>query len=190
MELISVSMQRFKETIYPEYLKLFPVPEQKPYETIEKSVINKITDIIEIVVDNTFVGFIIVNTIKNNPYAQLDYLAILPNYQHKGYGTQAILLLKEKYKEYEGIFIEVEKVGLGETDEENNIRQKRANFYERIGFKKLDFDLNLFNVIYSAYMLPCLVDNFLRDEVIESIFEIYNAIAGEDRIKKYCSVII
>ena len=44
------------------------------------------------------------------------------------------------------------KVGEGKNLEENQIRQKRANFYERIGFSKMDFDIDLYNVVYSTYV--------------------------------------
>ena len=59
------------------------------------------------------VGFLLTNSLENNPYLQLDYLAILPTEQSKGYGSQALRLLQEQASVYDGIFIEMEKVGLG-----------------------------------------------------------------------------
>ncbi|MBO5478292.1 MAG: GNAT family N-acetyltransferase [Clostridia bacterium] len=190
MQLVKVNMDEFKIDIYPEYLKLFPEDEQKPYLLIEKSVNNNIMNIFKIVVDNRMVGFIITNTLKENGCVQLDYFAILPEYQSKGYGSKAMELLKEESKEYYGIFIEIEKPGLASSEEENKIRQKRAKFYERLGFIKLKFGLNLFNVIYSTYLLPCSKENILEEKVIEDIFEIYNAISGEKRIKENCKLIL
>ena len=99
-------------------------------------------------------------------------------------------LLKEKSKDYYGIFIEIEKPELASSEEENKIRQKRAKFYERLGFIKLKFDLELFNVIYSTYLLPCSKENILEEKVIEDILEIYNAISGEKRIKENCKLIL
>lgn len=127
--------------------------------------------------------------LKNNPIVQLDYFAILPKYQHKGYGTCAIKLLKEMYRSYDGIFIEIEKVGEADTDKENQTRQRRAKFYENLGFSKMGFDLKLYTVIYSTYILPCSKNVFSDKKVIEDIFEIYNAILGEERIRKNCKVI-
>lgn len=78
-------------------------------------------------VEKNFIGFFIVNTVRNIKYIHLDYFAILLEYQSKGYGTEDIRKLKEEYKDYYGIFIEIEKVGEGRTLEENEIRQKRSS---------------------------------------------------------------
>lgn len=121
---------------------------------------------------------------------QLDYFAILPQYQGKGYGSNAIKLLKELYKNYDGIFIEIEKVGNGNTVQENEIRQRRAKFYENLGFCELEFGLNLYTVIYSTYILPCLKNTFSDEEVMKNILEIYNAILGEQNVKKNLQVIL
>ena len=86
MRLVEVDIKKFKHIIYPEYVKLFPEVERKSYRRIRKAVKNKISKIIEIVADEQFVGFMIINTLENNPYVQLDYLAILPNNQNNGYG--------------------------------------------------------------------------------------------------------
>lgn len=189
MILKDIDIEEFKNTVYPEYLKLFPKSERKSLELIQKTYNQGIAKIIEIIEEKEFVGFLIINTLKNSPFAILDYFAILSKYQDKGYGSKALELLKEQYKEEKGIFIEVEKPGLGEDDKENEIREKRAKFYERIGFNKLGFDLDLFKVIYSAYLLPCSNKEFSDQEVIEEIFKIYNTIVGEERIKNNCKII-
>ncbi len=92
LQIVNINIEEFKKVVYPEYLKLFPQEERKTFETIEKSFNNGITKIIEIVDNNIFIGFIIVNTLMDNKYIQLDYLAILPQYQNKGYGTLAMSL--------------------------------------------------------------------------------------------------
>lgn len=190
MVLKDIDIEEFKNIVYPEYFKIFPKNERKPLELIEKTYNQGIAKIIKIVEKGEFVGFLIINTLKNNPIALLDYFAILPKYQSKGYGSKALHLLKAQTKEYKGIFIEIEKLGLGEDDKQNETRKKRAKFYERIGFLKLGFDLDLFKVIYSAYLLPCTNKKFSDEEVIEEIFKIYNEIIGEDRFKKNCKIIL
>lgn len=189
MNLVSVNVKEFHDRIYPEYKKLFPKVERKPYHTIIKAMKHHLGDVIKIVEKDLFIGFIIVNTLENNPYVQLDYFAILPEYQSKGYGKKAISLLSEYYCQYKGIFIEIEKIGLGINEEENQIRMRRKRFYEDIGFQKLSFDLDLYNVIYSAYFLPCLEKEISETDIIECIFQIYNALLGESNIKKFCKVI-
>lgn len=190
MYLEKVNIKEFKKVVYPEYKKIFPEVERKTYTHLKKSYNNNTTEIIEIIEDEQFVGFFIVNILKNNPYVLLDYFAILPKYQHRGYGSNAIKLLKEMYKNYDGIYIEIEKVGNGDNDEENKIRQRRANFYEKLGFHKMGFDIELFTVLFSTYIFPCSKDKFSDEEVIKDIFAIYDAVLGKRRVKENCKVII
>ena len=90
----------------------------------------------------------------------------------------------ELYKEHEGIFIEIEKVGQGNSDEENKIRQKREGFYEKLGFCELGFDLELYKIIYSTFILPCTKNEISDEKAIKYFFEIYNETLGKRRVKK------
>lgn len=189
MELVSIDIKEFKKDVYEDYKKLFPEEERKAFKHLKSSFEKGITTFLKIMIEEKFIGFFIVNIVKDIKCAHLDYFAILPEYQSKGYGTEAIRKLKEEYKDYYGIFIEIEKVGEGKTLEENEIRQKRANFYERIGFSKMKFDIDLYQVIYSAYILQCSVDDIKEENVIEDIWEIYRTIMGEKRLRKNCKVI-
>lgn len=184
MYLKKVDIKEFKKVIFKNYKKMFPRMERRLYIDLKRSYNKHITDIIEIIEEEILVGFIITNFLKDNPYVQLEYIAILPEYQNKGYGTNAIKLLKELYKDYDGIFIEIEKTEKGQSDEENQIRQKRARFYEKLGFRKMGFDLDLYKIIYSPYILPCLINEFSDERAIKYFFEIYNATLGERRVKK------
>ena len=189
MYLKKVDIKEFKKVIFREYKKIFPRLERKLYMTLKKSYNHHITDIIEIIEEEQFVGFIITNFLKDNPYVQLEYIAILSEYRNKGYGTNAIKLLKELYKDYEGIFIEIEKIGQGKSDEENQVRQKRAKFYENLGFCKMGFDLDLYQIIYSPYILSCSNNELSDERAIKYFFEIYNATLGKRRVKKNYKVI-
>jgi len=189
MELKEIAEDRFKEKIYPEYKKIFPEVERKSYKELKNANIKGIAKFIEIMENGESVGFMILNTLDGNKYIGLDYLAIWNDYRSKGYGTRAVKLIKEKYPEYDGLFIEIEKLGDGKDEEENKTRERRAKFYERLGFKKLNFDLFLFDVVYSIYVLP-FKDYIEKDESIrKDMFEIYVAILGEKRVNKNCRVI-
>lgn len=187
LELVNVDIKEFKQIIYKEYEKLFPENERKSYRLIKKVYNEGISKIIKIVDDNEFVGFMIINKIENVKYLCLDYFAILPEYQGKRYGTQAIKLLKEKCKNYNGVYVEVERVRNDNT-EEDKIRIRRAKFYENIGFYKLSFDLLLFSVEYSLYMLQTSDIKEDEESITKDIFTIYNTIIGEKRVRKYCKI--
>lgn len=189
MHLKEINYKEFKKDVYTRYLELFPQNERKSLWIIRSNMKKGIMKILKIIEQDKFVGFMMINNINDNKYIQLDYFAILPEYQSKGYGSKAILELKEKNKNKKAIFIEVEKEGYGETEEENHIRKKRIKFYERLGFIKTKYDLELFKVLYSAYVVPINNQEIDQEELIKDIFEIYNKIAGKKMVKKFCKVI-
>lgn len=187
LDLKYIDINQFKKEVYVYYLKIFPRKERKPIELIQSSYEKQYTKIIEILYKDELVGFMILNRIKDKGYAVLDYLAILPQYRNNNFGTQALKILLEQEKENRGIFIEIEKVGLGKDEKENLQREKRKKFYEKLGFKKLNFDLWLYDVIY----MPYLFSNYEEDEniIIDEILKIYKSISGEKRINKNCKII-
>lgn len=189
MKLVNIDMHEFKEMIYPEYLKIFPKLERDTYTDIETAVLRNITKLMKIEDNSHFVGFIITSALNNSKYIQLDYFAILPKYQDKGYGSEALRLLKQQSKKYQGIFIEIEKVGLGNNQKENELRKRRAEFYERLGFNKLNCDLDIDTVVYSPYVLSTSEIQEREEEVIKNIWELDIAIFGEKRVKNSCKII-
>ena len=188
LELVNVDIKEFKQTIYKEYEKLFPENERKSYRLIKKVYNKGISKIIKIVDNSKFIGFMIANKIENVNYLQLDYFAILPEYQNKGYGTKAIKLLKEQCENCNGVYVEVERVRNDNTTEDK-IRTKRVKFYENMGFYKLTFDLFLFSVEYSLYMLQTSDIKEDEEKITKDIFTIYNTIIGERRVKKNCKIL-
>ncbi len=187
IELKYIGMNQFKKEVYLYYLEIFPEEERKPIELIQYSYEKQYTKIIEILHKNKLVGVMLLNTVKDKGYAILDYLAILPQYRNNNFGTQALKILLEQEKENRGVFIEIEKVGLGKNKKENIQREERQKFYEKLGFKKLNFDLWLFDVIYTPY----LFSNYEDDEniIIDEILKIYKSISGEKRINENCKII-
>lgn len=189
LELVTVDIKKFKDKIYPEYLKLFPASERKSYKQLELAFKRGILQIIEITNDENFVGFILANSLDKKGYLQVDYFAILPEFQRRGYGTQAINQLKQMSNKYKGIFIEVEKIGLGEDKKENELRQRRIEFYKKIGFVELSCDFILYKVVYTPLLLPIMNKIESEDKIIKAIFEIYYSTIGGSRVEKNCSVI-
>ena len=156
---------------------------------IKKLYKKEVLKLYKIIDENQFVGFLITTSSKNNKCLKLDFFAILPQYQSKGYGGQVIEKLKEISNNYYGIFIEVEKVGLGKDEEENKIREKRIKFYEKNGFKKLNFEVDVFNVIFSSYIL--FTNDTIKDEkVLEDVKKLYLAEFGGKKFNKYIEIIL
>lgn len=184
IELKYIDINQFEKEIYPYYIEIFPEEERKPLNIIQSAYVRQYIKIIEILYRNEFVGFMLLNRIKDNGYVVLDYIAILPQYRNNKFGTEALKILLKQEEKNSGVFIEIEKVGLGKTKEENIEREKRKKFWERLGFNKLNFDLRLFGVIYTPYLYSNVKND--EDAMIEEILNIYNSI---EPIKDNCKII-
>ena len=191
MELININYEEFKAEIYQKYIEIFPEEERKSLETIEKNYNKNITRFIKIDEEKELIGFCIMNSIENNRYMQLDYFAILPEYQNKGYGTKAIKELEKVVQNYDAIFVEIEKLCYGANKEENEIREKRAKFYKRLGFHKLDTNLKWFNSLFLSVYYLKLNDNLIYDEeeILNNIFGIYYKVHGKKKVDENCEII-
>ena len=191
MELININYEEFKAEIYQKYIEIFPEEERKSLETIEKNYNKNITRFIKIDEEKELIGFCIMNSIENNRYMQLDYFAILPEHQNKGYGTKAIKELEKVVQNYDAIFVEIEKLCYGANKEENEIREKRAKFYERLGFHKLDTNLKWFNSLFLSIYYLKLNNNLTYDEkeILNNIFEIYYKVHGKKKVDENCEII-
>jgi len=189
LKLTEIDFEEFKKAIYPYYLELFPKDERKSLKNLEIPYLKGITKLVKIVDDDITVGFLIYNTLDGNKYVQLDYFAIFKEFQNKKYGTKAIKIFKDFFNDYNGIYGEVEKRGFGKDEKENYIRDKRIKFWESLGFELFDFDLELFEVIYSPCVLKIKDIEIDHDEIMKSAFEIYIALLGRDKIKKRCKIV-
>lgn len=190
MNLVNIGIEEFKKIVYPEYVSIFPKEERKEFKVLEDNFNKKITRFIKICENDIFVGFFIINTTEKNQYIQLDYFAILEKYQNKGYGTKAIQLLKKQMETYDGIFVEIEKLGLGKDKQENLLRERRAKFYENLGFEKLNSELKWFEtLILSIYVLPISTHKDNENEILKDMFQIYISVHGKEKVERDCKVI-
>lgn len=183
LEIIEIDIEEFENKIYEEYIKLFPEEEQRDWKKIKKTHEMGIEKFYKITIQDTIIGFFMLEKIeKEYPY-YIDYFAIFEQYQNNGYGTQAIKKLLDKIVTNEGLVIEIEK------EEENNpLTIKRANFYKNLGFKKVNAKYLLYNVLYTPYVYG--KNNSLdKDEINKIMFDYYTINCGEDEVKKNCKLI-
>lgn len=180
-----ITIEEFKLTIYNQYLTIFPEDERKSLQTIESLVEKKIMKLIKITNKNLLIGFMIINKIDGNNYIQLDYFAILPQYQNKGYGTKSINLLKEKYHKYNGIFVEVEKEESKMSKEDNKIRKRRVDFYKKLGFNQLNYEFKWFNtLVLIPYFLPISYNQDSNESIFNNIINLYSKTHGNQKIRE------
>lgn len=84
----------------------------------------------------------------------VDYFAICEEARGKGYGGEALALLKENCTDWDGIIFEVEDDESAESEEEKVLRQKRIAFYEKNGVEMTNDRSFAFGVDYKLMVLP------------------------------------
>ena len=188
IELVEANIEEFNIVVYPEYCSIFSEPERKSYKSIIKSLKNGISKTFKILDGEEFVGFIIINEL--NQYLVLDYLAILPKYQSRGYGHKAIeLLVKYCNNKYYGIFVEVE-CDIYEKDLNQRERKtRRLKFYESLGFKRLKYDLSLNSIIYHSFWINTSNIHIEDETILKNIFKVYELISGKETVKEKCKML-
>lgn len=189
LQLTEIDYKEFKNTIYKYYEELFEKEERQPLHILKKLYEKGILKFVKIVDQDINVGFLIYATTSDNPYVWLDYFAIFKEYQNKKYGTEAIKIFKNYFKGYDGIYGEIEALGLGKNDSENKIREKRFKFWKNLGFELLNIDMNLFGVIYSACVLKLTDINRQNKDILNYGFHLYEAVMGKKEIEKKCFIV-
>ena len=107
IEILEIGIEEFEDKIYERYTKLFPEEEQRNWNKIRDTYNKGIEKFYKIVLDNSIIGFFMLeNNEKDYPY-YLDYFAIFEEYQNKGYGTKAIKKLLSEIIDNKGLCIEI-----------------------------------------------------------------------------------
>lgn len=96
------------------------------------------------------------------------------------------------YPEYVKLFPEAERKSYHRIKKavKNKISKIRVKFYENLGFYKMNFELELFTVIYSTYLLPGLETENSDEKIINYILKIYTAVLGKNKVKRNCKVMM
>lgn len=124
-----------QKQIYADMLTQFPQNELKTFEQYKKLCEKEEYIVYNAMENNEQVGYIIIVENKELKYIWIDYLAIFKKFHSKGYGHKILKQLSELYSNYNGCFLEVEKVN---KEIPNTIR--RVNFYESQGAIKQPID--------------------------------------------------
>ena len=86
--------------------------------------------------------------------------------------------------------MEIEKLGLGKDKQDNLLRERRAKFYENLGFEKLNSELKWFEtLILSIYVLPISTHKDNENEILKNMFQIYISVHGKEKVDRDCKVI-
>lgn len=182
MELISITIEEFENTIYDEYVKCFPEQEQRDWNNIRKTYTLGVEKFYKIIENDDLVGFFMLEENTNNNSYYIDYFAIYEQYRNKGLGTLAIKHLLSDVVRNKTLCIEIEKPT---SDDPDTIRRK--NFYINLGFK----DVGSLYLLYDVFFVPLVYSNAIlsKDKVDEMMFDYYLINCGKEVVDKRCKII-
>lgn len=113
--------------------------------------------------------------VLHKEFALWDFLAIDPSRQDRGYGTEVIRAIEEKFRG-KVVFGEVEPYDKNADNNEERIRRMR--FYLRNGVHATDMVVNLFGVVFQVMYLGDTPIGF------EDYYEVYESITGPEMAQK------
>lgn len=154
----------------------FPSNERIPFFYLKRLVKKKILEVLFFKEKEIIIGYMITAKSKNK-YILIEYFAIFEDYRSKGYGSICLKLCNEYYKNQKGIFLEVEKRGLGNDENQNVLRNRRISFYEKNGYK----NANITAILYKTHFETLIYTNsniINQQEIISAYKDIYSKLAG------------
>ena len=147
------------------YESSFPPNERMPFERILQKRDGGIMRLLSVEgEDGEFLGF--ANIALCLDVLALNYFAILPEKQGRGYGTAVIRLLRERYPD-RSVIIDIEDDAVESDNPEQRIR--RRAFYERLGFSAMPFRVTIFGV-------PSIIMSSGRHYTFEEYTEIFSQV--------------
>ena len=127
--------------------------------------------------DGNALGYALVWLPRVRDGGLLEYLGVLRGKRNNGLGTQALPLLLERYGQ---IFGEVE-APTSDDPAENELRRHRIGFYERNGFRVLDYECALFGVHFKCMYQGPEADDRKVQKLHRSVYADYFSPAHMER---------
>ncbi len=146
MELRLLNKEELTALYQSEMTADFPRSELKPLGAMLRLMDMGRYDPLLVEEDTKPVGYALMWLPENREGALLEYFGVLRGLRNGGLGTKILGLLMERYGQ---VFGEAEKPN-SDDPAENDLRRRRIAFYERSGFRVLDYECALFGVHFNC----------------------------------------
>ncbi len=142
MELELLNKEELKRLYSREMVFDFPKAELKPVSSMLRLMDLGLYEPLLVREDGEAVGYAMMWLPAGRSGGLLEYFGVLRGRRGGGIGSQILALLAERYGQ---IFGEAEAPD-ADDPEENDLRRRRIAFYQRNGFRVLDYECALFGV--------------------------------------------
>ncbi len=182
IEVKEISIREFQDDIYHQYVLLFPEKERREWKKIERTYAEGIEKFYKILLGKRIIGFFLLETLGDSYPFYLDYFAIFEEFQNQGYGSKAIEKLCKDIVGERGVIGEIEKVS-----SEDPVSFNRYSFYKRLGFREVDSEYLLYQVLYTPIVL--IPSQSFSKEQLDSLFFDYYRVNCGDEMERNCKII-
>ena len=124
------------------------------------------------------VGYALAWLPESREGALLEYFGVLRGLRSGGLGSKILTLLSERYGQ---LFGEAEAPGPEASPEENGLRRRRIAFYERNGFRVLDYECALFGVRFNCLYHGPEIDDRKVESMHRGVYASYFSPAHMER---------
>lgn len=146
MELNMLNKEELTALYQTELIEVFPHSELKPLSAMLRLMDMGRYEPLLVAEDGKPVGYALAWLPENRSGALLEYFGVLRGKRNAGLGSKILAMLAERYGQ---LFGEAE-APCSHDEDENDLRRRRIAFYERNGFRALDYQCALFGVRFNC----------------------------------------
>ena len=169
MELKTLNERELSALYREEMVYDFPKSELKPLGAMLRLLEMGQYDPLVVTENGERVGYAMMWLPKSRQGALLEYLGVLRGKRSGGLGSHILPLLLERYGQ---LFGEAE-APTSQLEEENQLRRRRIGFYERNGFRVLDYECALFGVHFKCLYRGPQTDDRAVEQLHRSVYADY-----------------
>ena len=164
----------------------FPVGEYAPYDIVFDHVQSGMQEGMVFCEGKEDLAYSICTVNNSNGYVLVSLLAVYPEYRGNGVGSAFIHTLGKKYEQKQAIIVEVERPSLSPSVNEQDCRQRRIEFYKKLGFYLIpEVEYTIWDVPMHLMALPIIASKEIINQDISRIMhQIYYPLLGEQFIHK------
>lgn len=153
--------------LYRDHLTAdFPKSELKPLRAMLNLMDRGVYDPLLVTEDGKPVGYAMLWLPNDRQGALLEYFGVIRGLRNAGRGAQILDLLLERYGQ---LFGEAE-APTSEIPGENELRRRRIGFYERCGFRVLDYECALFGVHFNCLYRGPQTDDRVVEQMHRGVY--------------------
>ena len=169
MELKTLNERELSALYREEMVYDFPKSELKPLGAMLRLLEMGQYDPLVVTENGERVGYAMMWLPKSRQGALLEYLGVLRGKRNAGLGAQILPLLAQRYGQ---LFGEAE-APTSQDEAENHLRRRRIGFYERNGFRVLDYQCALFGVHFKCLYRGPQTDDRAVEQLHRSVYADY-----------------